>query len=51
MQIESKKKLTVILGGCKIEDKLSVLSYLIEKANTILIGGAMAHPFLQVMYR
>lgn len=42
----AKKPLVVILGGAKVSDKIGVISALLKKADTILIGGAMSNTFL-----
>ncbi len=36
-----------VLGGAKIEDKLNVISNLLEKVDTLIIGGGMAFTFLK----
>ena len=36
-----------VLGGAKIEDKLNVISNLLEKVDTLIIGGGMAYTFLK----
>ena len=42
----AEKPLVVILGGAKVSDKINVILKLMTKANTLLIGGAMANTFL-----
>ncbi|NBV86340.1 MAG: phosphoglycerate kinase [Verrucomicrobia bacterium] len=39
----------VILGGSKVSDKIGVIKALMEKANTFLIGGAMAYTFFRAL--
>ena len=36
-----------ILGGAKVADKLAVIDNLLEKADTLIIGGGMAYTFLK----
>lgn len=43
------KPLTIILGGAKISDKIELIENMLPKAQSILIGGAMAFTFLKVM--
>ncbi|MDR1891156.1 MAG: phosphoglycerate kinase [Puniceicoccales bacterium] len=43
---ETRHPFVVILGGAKVSDKIKVIDNLLEKADSMLIGGAMAYTFL-----
>jgi phosphoglycerate kinase len=42
---EPKRPLVAVVGGAKVTDKIGVLDAFLERADTVLIGGAMCFPF------
>jgi phosphoglycerate kinase len=42
------RPLVAVVGGAKVTDKIGVLEAFLQRADAILIGGAMAFPFLSV---
>jgi len=45
-----KRPFLVILGGAKVVDKIQLIMNLLDKADDIIIGSAMAFPFLKVLH-
>lgn len=44
-----KRPLVAILGGAKVADKIGVITNLIDKVDTLIIGGGMAYTFMKAL--
>lgn len=46
---QSEKPFTAIIGGAKVSDKILIIEQLMNKADSIIIGGGMAFTFIKAM--
>ncbi len=44
-----KRPLVAILGGAKVSDKIGVITNLLDKVDTLIIGGGMAYTFMKAL--
>ena len=46
---DPKRPFVAVLGGAKVSDKIGIINNLLEKADTVIIGGGMAYTFIKAM--
>ena len=46
---DPKRPFVAVLGGAKVSDKIGVINNLLEKADTVIIGGGMAYTYIKAL--
>ena len=46
---DPKRPFVAVLGGAKVSDKINVINNLLDKADTVIIGGGMAYTFAKAL--